>query len=79
MKTIESLPSIPPGANPFDHDCFHMGQAAGKGLTMMMPNHTSEECEYLIFVDAKTGKRAKINIAQMFDTLPPAPERKPLL
>lgn len=66
-KVIESLRSFPPGANPMNHDGFNMGMEMGKGLFVMMMNHASEECNWLIFIDIKTGKRVRLDMKLLFE------------
>jgi hypothetical protein len=60
MPTIEELESIPAESNPFHHDLYNMGTQMGKDLMIMHGNHSSEDCEYLILVNTKTGRRFRI-------------------
>lgn len=47
--------------NPFCQDAYHMGTYLGKNVCVMYPNHSTEECPYLIIVNTRTGERLKIN------------------
>ena len=60
---LKELEPQPPGENPFLHDLFNMGQLIGKDLYLMFRNHASDNCEYLILVDIKTGERTLIERA----------------
>jgi hypothetical protein len=46
--------------NPFNQDFYHMGTRIGKNVMVMMPNHDSQECNYLIVVNMRTGERKKL-------------------
>lgn len=59
---VKEMTSFPENCNPYNHDAFHMGRSIGKDLLMMHANHPSEEMNYFILVNTKTGKRVKINI-----------------
>jgi len=59
METTQ-LSSFPPGANPFTEDVYHMGVKLGTNIMIMMPNHVSEVCPYLIVVNIDTGERMKV-------------------
>jgi hypothetical protein len=37
-----------------------MGVRIGRNVMVMMPNHDSEECNYLIVVNTRTGERKKL-------------------
>jgi len=58
---IESLLSFPAGDNPFCYDAFHMGMTVGSNVIVMMPNHSREECPYLIIVNTVTGERIRVS------------------
>lgn len=59
--TTEKLDSFPPNSNPFHHDAYHMGTQIGSNCTIMHPNHSNKECDYIIVINTKTGERLKIN------------------
>jgi hypothetical protein len=59
---ISEMQSFPENSNPYHHDSFHMGTPIGKDLLMMHANHPSEEMNYFILVDTKTGERFKFTI-----------------
>lgn len=68
MKTeLLALDSYPPNSNPLMIDLYHMGQTVGKDLAMLHANHPSEPCNYLIFVNTKTGKRVKVKFGKDFN------------
>jgi hypothetical protein len=56
---VKEMEKIVPG-NPFLSDAFNMGVQIGTNCTVMMANHESEFCKYLIVVDTTTGERIKI-------------------
>lgn len=43
--------------NPFCQDSYHMGVQIGRNVTVMMTNHQTEECNYIIVVNNRTGER----------------------
>ena len=57
---ITHLESFPPNSNPYHHDAYHMGMTIGKNVTVMMANHSDQECGYLIVINKTTGERLKI-------------------
>ncbi len=65
LKSIstEVLEAIPAGDNPFWHDGFNMGTQMGKDVMIMHVNHSTEECNYLIIVNMKTGERMKVRFS----------------
>lgn len=64
--TVEKLDSFPPNENPFNHDAFHMGTKMGKDLMIMHANHTNEKCNYMIFINTKTGERFRVKFSETF-------------
>ena len=46
--------------NPFLYDDYHMGLDFSKGTMIMMANHPSENGEYMILVNKRTGERKRI-------------------
>ena len=60
MDQIEKLESIPSGANPFDHDSYHMGTSFG--LEDRMVVMYDDKLKYVILIDRKNGKRIKIHL-----------------
>lgn len=48
---------IPPGANPFRHDFFHMGTGIGNNIIIMHRGHPSDKIEYFIVINTNTGER----------------------
>lgn len=58
---ISNIKPFPAGQNPFCHDSYHMGIPIGKNVMVMMPNHSTENCPYLIIVNVETGERIQIN------------------
>jgi len=58
--TVSNLLSIEAGSDPMREDIFNMGMKLAKDVTLMFPNHPSEEARYLIIIDEKTGKRLKV-------------------
>jgi hypothetical protein len=59
---IEQMGSIPPKANPFSYDLYHMGTRLGTNLMVMHANHPSEICNYLILCNTDTGERWRVAI-----------------
>jgi hypothetical protein len=59
---IEQMGSIPPKANPFSYDLYHMGTRMGSNLLIMHANHDSEICNYLILCNTDTGERWRVAI-----------------
>lgn len=57
---IESMPSIPAGANPFQHDAFHMGTQLGTNCIILHPNHSDKVAPYIIICNRTTGEQVKI-------------------
>ena len=57
---VEVLDPIPPNANPFHHDRYHMGGNIGTNVMMMNGQHKSEYCHYIILVNRETGARIRI-------------------
>lgn len=60
IKKMETLPSLPPNSNPFEHDLWNMGQRIGKEHMLMFRNHPLEDLDYLIVVNTTTGERVKL-------------------
>lgn len=60
---MTEMEPIAPG-NPYLSDPYHMGEAMGKDFYIMMENHDSECCPYLILVNTKTGQRVKIDLSK---------------
>ena len=56
----QMMPPIPEGVHPMVFDQYHMAQAMGTNILLMFPNHSSEECKYIIVVELATGKRTKL-------------------
>lgn len=54
------LSAFPANSNPFNYDAYHMGQSFGTNVIIMMPNHDTEYCPYLIVVNTVTGERIKV-------------------
>lgn len=50
--------------NPFHYDEYHMGQTIGRNIEMMLANHTTEPCKYVIFVNLTTGERVQVNFPE---------------
>lgn len=69
IMTTKELPPIPPKSNPFNHDQYHMGIYVGDNCMIMVPNHQSEECEYVIVVNITTGERLKVDIRAIQPTV----------
>ena len=59
---LTPIKPFPPGANPYRHDVYNMGETIGKDLEMMYGNQPDEPCHYLIFVNTKTGERFRLDI-----------------
>ena len=59
IKTAE-LSAFPENANPYAHDAYHMGQSIGSNAHIMLPNHNSEYCPYVIVINTVTGERIKV-------------------
>lgn len=57
---IAELSAFPANANPYHHDAFHMGKCIGSNAHIMLPNHDSEYCPYIIVINTKTGERLKV-------------------
>ena len=60
MEIIETLEAIPAGANPFDHDSYHMGMSFGMEDRMVVM--FDDKLNYVILIDRKNGKRVKIHL-----------------
>ena len=58
------FPSIPPNSNPYHHDLYHVGMAAGKDIEIMgdLSLNGEDNCSYLIIVDRTTGQRLLVII-----------------
>ena len=59
--TLEKLEAIPPGANPFHYDSYHMGMNLGD-MTLM---YSDSRPEYVIFV-MPNGNRIKISFDKKY-------------
>ena len=51
--------------NPFCQDAYHMGVRIGTNVMIMLPNHDTERCNYLIVVDTITGERLRIRFGSV--------------
>ena len=58
------FPSIPANSNPYHHDLYHVGMAAGKNIEIMgdLSLNGENDCGYLIIVDRNTGQRLLVVI-----------------
>lgn len=57
---VDEMKSIPAGSNPFHHDLFHMGTNVNDRFMVMFSG--SENSNYIILVDSKSGRRIKVSI-----------------
>ena len=60
MNFIETMESIPVGANPFHYDHFNMGTSFGPENQMVAMYN--DRMAFVILIDRKTGKRIKIHL-----------------
>lgn len=64
--SISDLPRLPPGANPFHHDSYHMGSHLVRGWLAMhngFDNPTSPRpLDYIILINTRTGRRLKLTL-----------------
>ncbi len=62
---LEQMKPIPPNANPYHFDFYHMGVLlTGKEHVHIMYTNCLREgqTDYLIIINTKTGKRVKVEI-----------------
>jgi len=56
------MTSIPPGANPYNEDVYHMGFRVGSNVVIMFDCLDHQNCKYLIVVNTETGHRLKVEM-----------------
>lgn len=59
--------------NPFHEDMERMGVKVGRNAMVMMTNHDTKECQRLVVIDLRSGKRLEVE----FDTTPTDPVERP--
>jgi len=81
----ELMPSIPAGANPFNHDEYSMGTNLSRDIIIMHPGFDNKDdpraMEWFYIVNIRTGQRVKINMqhvpsAEQYDAKKAEWERK---
>lgn len=59
-KHCFKLEPFPPNSNPFHYDAYHMGNRVGKNIMVMYKGTQNDD--YLIIVNTKTGERLLIDL-----------------
>lgn len=49
-----------PETNPLQQDGYHMGHRIGKSQYMLFHSHATEEAQYVIIVNERTGESVKV-------------------
>lgn len=64
--SVNEVPPIPAGANPFRHDAYHMGTSLTRGWIVMHEGPDRKESpvplRYMILVNTRTGQRIKLDL-----------------
>ncbi len=64
------MEDIPPQANPFRHDSFHMGDSLSRGwMIMHQGGCEGKALGYIILINTNTGQRARIDFRPQEETL----------
>lgn len=51
---------IPAGANPFNHDYYHMGTYVASNVAIMHATHDDQRATYVIVINRETGERVRV-------------------
>lgn len=62
---VVEMERIPAGANPFHHDLYHCGSHVGFENELLIMYDSARVREYLIICDYQTGRRFRVNIADL--------------
>lgn len=63
---VQEVESIPPGANPFNHDLWRMGTPIDKDLILMYSNSRPDQITHVVLVNTKTGRRFDLDISETY-------------
>lgn len=63
---VREVESIPPGANPFNHDLWRMGTPIDKDLILMYSNSRPDQITHVVLVNTKTGRRFDLDLSETY-------------